>query len=168
MQTPSSVSPTQQMYLKVLHRLSQTGPVGRVRDIAQELGVTPGTVSTVLNRLHELGLVERERYGGAQLTAAGAAVAECVIRRYEIIKALLIEVFQVDSEIARNDACEMEHVVSPATINRLAEYLERHRAEGSDGSTIDGEAAAAPDAGGALLCTECEAVGFCLAAEAND
>ena len=55
----------------------------------------PGTVSTGLNRLQELGLVERERYGGAVLTAPGAAVATCVARRFETLKAVARVVLRV-------------------------------------------------------------------------
>jgi len=155
------VSATHQMYLKVLHRLSQTEPVGRVRDISRELGVTPGTVSTGLNRLQELGLVERERYGGAQLTPAGSAVARCVTRRYETLKALLSEVFGVEPEDAESDACLMEHAVSPATVNRMAAFVEHLR----DGGVIDRQSLERLHHDTSSDCVECEAAGFCLAAE---
>ena len=87
------VSTTQEMYLKVLLELSETKPIGRVRDIAKELGVTPGTVSLRLGKLKELGYVEQERYGGVLLTPAGEAIARCVRRRFETLKTLLVEVF---------------------------------------------------------------------------
>jgi DtxR family Mn-dependent transcriptional regulator len=155
------VSATHQMYLKVLYQLSRTRPVGRVRDLAHELGVTPGTVSTGLNRLQELGLVDRERYGGAQLTPAGSAVAHCVIRRYETLKALLIDVFGVDPENAEQDACLMEHAVSPATMNRMEAILARLRA----GESIDLQSLKHHHRNAKPACAGCEAAGFCQAAE---
>lgn len=155
------VSATHQMYLKALYRLSQDHPVGRVRDLANELNVTPGTVSTGLNKLQELGLVDRERYGGAQLTPAGAAVAHCVIRRFETLKGLLIEVFGVEPEAAEADACLMEHAVGPATMNRMAAILERLRA----GESIDLESLERHHGNGRTACAECEAAGFCKAAD---
>ncbi len=155
------VSPTHQMYLKALFRLCRTHPVGRVRDLADELGLTPGTVSTALNKLQELGLVEREHYGGAQLTRSGSALARCVDRRYETLKSLLTEVFGVPESDAEGDACLMEHAVSPVTINRITRFLE-HLEEGKSVSLrglehIYDESAAA--------CADCEAEGYCKAAD---
>ena len=155
------VSATHQMYLKALYRLSEVHPVGRVRDIANELSITPGTVSTGLNKLQELGLVDRERYGGAQLTPAGSAVANCVMRRYETLKALLIEVFGVEPENAEADACLMEHVVSPATTNRMAAILARLR----DGESIDLKSLKHHHSNTKPACADCEAAGVCRAAE---
>lgn len=154
------ISATQQMYLKVLLHLSKTKPIGRVRDIANELGVTPGTVSLRLGKLKELGLVEQERYGGVQLTPPGAAIARCVSRRFDTLRALLIEVLGVDAETAESDACKMEHVVSPTTVNRMETLIERLRAGASlsrDGLNPGGELGP--------RCAECEASGVCLAVQ---
>lgn len=155
------VSPTHQMYLKALFRLCRIHPVGRVRDLADELGLTPGTVSTALNRLQEMGLVEREHYGGAQLTPSGNALAQCVDRRYETLKSLLTGVFGVPESDAEDDACLMEHAVSPVTINRITRFLE-HLESGNSVSLkglehLYDESAAA--------CADCEAEGYCKAAD---
>ena len=117
------VSPTHQMYLKALYRLCQSHPVGRVRDLAEELGVTPGTVSTALNRLQEMGLIEREHYGG--------------------------------------DACLMEHAVSPVTINRITRFLEHLEA----GHAVSLRGLAHLYEEGAVVCSDCEAEGYCKAAD---
>lgn len=154
------VTSTHQMYLKVLYRLSRHNPVGRVRDIARELGVTPGTVSNGLSRLEETGLIDRERYGGVQLTAPGEAIARCVTRRFEVLKALLTEVLGVDAGTARADACEMEHAVSPATVNRIEALIERLRS----GESIDLKKLANLNRDIADRCAECAAVGVCQAA----
>jgi DtxR family Mn-dependent transcriptional regulator len=156
------VSTTQEMYLKVLLHLSETKPIGRVRDIAQELGVTPGTVSLRLTKLKELGLVEQERYGGVLLTPVGEAIARCVVRRFETLKTLLIEVFGIDPEIAESDACRMEHAVSPTTVNRMEALIERLRA----GESISSDALANWNRSVGPGCAECEAVGYCRATQA--
>lgn len=155
------VSSTHQMYLKALLRLCRTHPVGRVRDLAEELGVTPGTVSTALTKLQELGLVEREHYGGALLTVTGRAIAECVLRRFETLKTLLVEVFGVDEEDAESDACLMEHAVSPITVSRIAIFLEHLHA----GKSVDLEVLERLYASGTTMCSDCVAVGYCQAAE---
>lgn len=153
------ISATHQMYLKALYQLSRTHPVGRVRDLAEELDVTPGTVSTALSRLQELGLVEREHYGGTLLTPAGAAIGECVDRRFEILKTLLVEVFGVDEEDAASDACLMEHAVSPITLNRISRFLDLLHS----GESIDLESLKQTYSRTDERCPNCEAEGTCRA-----
>lgn len=157
------VSSTNQMYLKVLYRLSEAHPVGRVRDIAKELGVTAGTVSNNLKRMQELGLVEREHYGGVQLTPPGAAIARCVTRRFEVLRALLTEVFGVDAETAEADACAMEHAVSPVTVNRIEELTARLRA----GESLDRKSLSSLADKVGSRCEECAAAGVCQAVETS-
>jgi DtxR family Mn-dependent transcriptional regulator len=84
-------------------------------------------VSTVLKGLERMRFVRHERYGFVVLTDEGKDVAECVIRRYDTIRALLVEVLGVGPETAEIDACMMEHAVSPTTVQRMQELLERHR-----------------------------------------
>jgi len=154
------LSPTHEMYLKVLHRLEAEGKIGRVRDMATGLGVTAGTVSAVLKKLEQAGLVMHDRYGLVKLTPSGNRVAECVVRRFELLKELLVVVLGMDLESAEVDACAMEHAVSPATVNRIETLLTHVRS-----GEILVDAMHQPTLQ-ILTCTECEALGACQA-EAN-
>jgi DtxR family Mn-dependent transcriptional regulator len=149
------------MYLKALLKLCQTDPVGRVRDLAEELRVTPGAVSQTLNRLQEQGLVEREHHGGALLTPSGTALAECVLRRFETLKTMLIVVLDLDETDAESDACLMEHAVSPVTINRTARFLEHLET----GHSIELDGLKQIYADSPVSCSDCEAQGHCQAVE---
>jgi len=145
------------MYLKVLYRLEAEGLIGRVRDMATGLGVTPGTVSAVLKKLEQAGLVFHDRYGLVKLTRPGNRVAECVVRRFELLKELLVVVLGVDVETAELDACAMEHAVSPATVNRMETLLAQvHSGE------IVVDSMHRPTLR-ILTCSECEALGACQA-----
>lgn len=151
------LSTTHEMYLKVLYRLQQENDFGRVRDMAKGLGVTPSTVSAVLKKLETNGLVVHDRYGIVKLTPAGVRVAECVVRRFEVIRAFLVEVLGLDAESAAIDACTMEHAVSPATVNRM-ELLVLGLAAG------ELVLPAMPAAESTLsICADCEASGMCQA-----
>jgi DtxR family Mn-dependent transcriptional regulator len=157
MHDPEGLSATHEMYLKVLYRLQLENEVGRVRDMAKGLGITPGTVSAVLKKLERTGLVLHDHYGMVKLTPAGHRVAECVVRRFEIIKALLIEVLGLVTEVAEVDACMMEHAVSPATVNRMESMLHLVRTGQIVMQPMHGiEASVA-------TCSDCEAVGTCQA-----
>jgi DtxR family Mn-dependent transcriptional regulator len=127
MHRDNPISSTHEMYLKVLHEARGEHGISRVGDLARRLDVSPGTVSTVLKGLEKMHFVRHERYGFVVLTDEGKDVAECVIRRYDTIRALLVEVLGVSPETAEIDACMMEHAVSPTTVLRMQEALERHR-----------------------------------------
>ncbi len=147
------------MYLKVLYRLGQQDDVARVKDMAKGLGVNPGTVSAVLKKLEQAELVHHDRYGSVTLTSDGMAVATCVIRRFDTIKALLTEVLGLDIETAEVDACMMEHAVSPATVNRMERMVSLVMAGKIDLSAL--ENSPMPFDGG--RCCDCETEGVCRA-----
>ena len=156
------LSPTHEMYLKVIYRLRQDNEIARVRDMAKGLGVTPGTVSAVLKKLERAGLLVHDRYGAIKLTLPGERVAECVIRKFDTIRSLLTDVLGLDPETAEVDACTMEHAVSPVTINRM-EYLLRLVHSGR----IDVRGMSrAGSARSKATCTDCESLGACQAVAA--
>jgi DtxR family Mn-dependent transcriptional regulator len=127
MHRDNPISPTHEMYLKALHEARGEHGISRVGDLARRLHVSPGTVSTVLKGLERMRFVRHERYGFVVLTDEGKDVAECVIRRYDTIRALLVEVLGVDPETAEIDACMMEHAVSLDTVARMQDAVARHR-----------------------------------------
>lgn len=159
MHRKEQISPTHEMYLKVLYRLSQHQDVARVRDMAKGLGVNPGTVSAVLKKLEEASWIRHDRYGVVKLTPAGTAVAECIVRRFDTIRALLIDVLGVNAETAEIDACMMEHAVSPATVNRMERMVALVNAGRIDVKAVTDSA----DRSITERCSECEFQGVCQA-----
>lgn len=149
------ISSTHEMYLKVLHEARGDRGVARVSELARRLDVSPGTVSSVLKKLEQMHFVEHERYGLVALTPDGSDVAECVIRRYETIRRLLVEVLGIDPATAATDACMMEHAVSPITVHRMQELLDGRRARHVPAPR---RRARRND-----LCAGCEAQGWCRA-----
>lgn len=159
MHDSDGLSSTHEMYLKVLYQLEQEHEVARVRDMARGLGVKPGTVTAVLKKLEQNGLVIHDHYGSVRLTPAGKRLAECVVHRFEILKQMLTTVLGLDEEAAELDACQMEHAVSPNTINRMEVLLQLVK-EGQ----IDVSAILKPvlkhDPG---QCSDCAETGICQA-----
>jgi DtxR family Mn-dependent transcriptional regulator len=151
------ISEAHEMYLKAVYQVRDEDDVARVRDLADNLGVSPATVSTVMKKLERQRLVDHERYGRVALTEAGARVAECVIERFETVQAVLVEVFGVDPRVAEVDACQMEHAVSPMTVRRMKHLLNSVR---SGKTQLPRRPARRKDD----PCTECEETGVCQAA----
>lgn len=111
-------------YLEAIALLSEDKAAARVSEISRALQVTMPSVSAALKKLCEAGLVEHERYGYVKLTREGACIAEDVSWRHETLRRFLVEVLDVFAETAEEDACRMEHSLSPDSLERLAKFLE--------------------------------------------
>jgi DtxR family Mn-dependent transcriptional regulator len=111
-------------YLEAIYEISRRGGEIRVKDIANSLGISYPSVSEMVDRLVENSLVTHDKYRRIELTARGRRIAKGLDRKHVVIKQFLINVLGVDEGIADNDACEIEHVISDETLNKLVSYLE--------------------------------------------
>jgi DtxR family transcriptional regulator, Mn-dependent transcriptional regulator len=100
-------------YAKAIYALSarREGPVLN-GEVAQRLGVTPATATSMLKRLDEIGLVEHTPYKGVVLTAAGEKVALEVIRHHRLIEAYLSEALGMPDDRVHAEAEILEHYIS--------------------------------------------------------
>jgi DtxR family transcriptional regulator, manganese transport regulator len=99
----------------------------RVVDLARRFAVSHVTVTRILARLHEQGLVQTERYRPVVLTARGEQLAAESRRRHQIVFRFLRSI-GIDARTAAIDAEGMEHHVSPQTLARLEELADAHEA----------------------------------------
>ena len=111
-------------YLEAIAFLRAEDERVRVKDISRFLNVKMPSVTSALKKLSEEGLVVHERYGDVELTPSGRRIAEDVIRRHKALTRFLAEILGVDPKTAAEDACKMEHPVSPATRDRLSKFVE--------------------------------------------
>jgi DtxR family Mn-dependent transcriptional regulator len=111
-------------YAKAIHALARhgDGPVG-TSALADRLGVSPGTVTSMLKRMAALGLVEHEPYHGVTLTPAGEKVALEVIRHHRLIEAYLAEALGMPWDRVHDEAEVLEHYISEELEERMAEAL---------------------------------------------
>ena len=111
-------------YAKALHALSSRsgGPV-TTSALAERLGVSPGSVTAMLKRMAELGLVEHEPYKGARLTAKGERVALEVIRHHRLLESYLAEVLGMPWDRVHDEAEVLEHYISEELEERIASAL---------------------------------------------
>ena len=118
------LTPNMEMYLKTIYEIVGEGGEPRVKAIADRLGVKMPSVSGALETLQHRGLVAHDRYGDVRLTSRGSKVAREVKGRNDLIHRFLLEVLRIPPATASRDACVLEHVVSPQTLDRLASFLE--------------------------------------------
>ncbi|MET0305594.1 MAG: metal-dependent transcriptional regulator [Solirubrobacterales bacterium] len=111
-------------YAKAIYALSQdrSGPVLN-GEVAERLGVAPGTATSMLKRLNELGLVEHVPYKGVTLTPAGEKVALEVIRHHRLIEAYLSEALGMPADLVHAEAEVLEHHISEELEELMAAKL---------------------------------------------
>ena len=109
-------------YLKVIWELSGSGAASTT-DVAARLSVAPASVSRMLGRLKEMGLVRYERYYGASLTEKGRAEALRLVRRHRLIETFLLEHLGYPWQDVHEEAERLEHAVSDNFTERLAKLL---------------------------------------------
>ena len=111
-------------YAKTIHALSgrQGASVG-TSALAERLGVSPGTVTAMLKRMADLGLVEHEPYHGAVLTESGERVALEVIRHHRLIESYLADALGMPWDRVHDEAEVLEHYISEELEERMAAAL---------------------------------------------
>lgn len=111
-------------YLEAVAMLRRKGKPVRVSQLSRKLTVKMPSVSSALRKLSEQGLVEHERYGYIKLTPEGERVARDVIRRHNALTCFFAEALGIDQETAEQDACRIEHVISPLGLERVIKFIE--------------------------------------------
>jgi len=128
-------------YLKVIYHLSSQGGFAATSDIAAHLEVSSPSVSGMVKRLSETGLIEHVPYRGVQLTAQGRRAALKMIRRHRILEVYLIQLLGYDWGGVHDEAERLEHAVSDDLIERMARALgdPRYDPHGAPIPTAEGE-----------------------------
>ncbi len=111
-------------YLEAIFDLDKDKKVVRVKDIAKRMNVKMPTVSSMLKTLNGRGLVNYEKYEYVELTRDGAKVGKEMRRRHEVLRQFLTDILNIRPKTADEEACMMEHALSTATLNRLADFME--------------------------------------------
>lgn len=104
-------SPEIEEYLELLVRFKEGGKTPKVKALSEGLGVSAASVSEMLGKLAEKGLVEYERYGEIRLTREGEKEGRKVLRKHRFIEDFLVRIGLKEGR-AHQEACALEHVLS--------------------------------------------------------
>lgn len=107
-------------YLETIYELVQHKGYATLADIAEYLNVQPPSVTTMMRRLDESGLLNYEKYRGIQLTEKGMDIAKIIHDRHSVLSEFL-KLIGVSEKIANEDAESMEHHLHPQTMHKLIE-----------------------------------------------
>jgi len=118
------ISASAQDYAKAVYALEVRGgePVS-TNDLADRLGITPGSVSAMVRKLSEVGLLEHEPYRGVRLTREGRQVALEVLRHHRLLELFLAEELGMPWDRVHAEAEVLEHVISEELEQLIATRL---------------------------------------------
>lgn len=135
-----TLSPSAEDYLKHLYVLGQTGKVN-TQALADALAVAPASVTGMLRKLTEQGLVSHAPYQGAKLTAEGERVALEVLRHHRLLELFLHRSLGVPLDEVHEEAERLEHALSEKLEARIAAWLgdPTHDPHGDPIPTLTGE-----------------------------
>jgi DtxR family Mn-dependent transcriptional regulator len=115
---------TVENYLKaILVRSDGADAVVSTGAIADALGVTPGTITTMVKSLAAQGLVEYHLREGVRLTPGGRVHALAVVRKHRLIETFLVQVLKMDWKEVHEDAEALEHAISDRVLLRIDALL---------------------------------------------
>ncbi len=117
-----------EMYLETILVLGYRNPQVRSIDIVEELEYKKSSVSVAMKNLRENGYIEMDSEGYISLTAKGKKIAETMYERHTLLSGWLIHL-GVDKAIAIEDACRMEHVISPESFEAIKKHMENAKSE---------------------------------------
>lgn len=117
---PVALSASVEDYLKAIYSLAGARGAAATNDIADRLNLTPASVTGMVRRLAELGLLSYERYRGVRLTQPGRAAALRTVRRHRVIEAYLSKALGYNWDSVHEEAERLEHAASDELIDRMA------------------------------------------------
>lgn len=110
-------------YLKTIYDIADKGSIARTTAVAKCLNISPASVTEVMQKMAEKGLVIYEPYKGAILTKEGLGIATKIKRKHRLLEVFLTNMLHLDKEKAHSEACKMEHDISDETENALCKML---------------------------------------------
>lgn len=110
-------------YLEAIFKLQLGSVPITVKRLADELGVSSPSVSEMLSRLRAAGLVAPPAGNGVRLTPEGEIEGARLVRRHRLSERFLVDYLDMPWDAVHDEACKLEHVLSPEVEARLAEQL---------------------------------------------
>lgn len=110
-------------YVELVYDLQKEEKRVHTNDIANALNVNPASVTEIFQKLSEEGYINYEKYSGVNLTEKGKKIALKTKKKHKVLTEFLI-ILGIDKEIAEKDACEMEHILHPMTMDTVIKFVE--------------------------------------------
>jgi len=125
----TELSSNMEDYIETIAILAGNSKVVRVKDIAKMLNIKMPSVTSALNKLRDIKLIDYEKYGYIELTEEGKYLAERIYHRHTCLTDFFKLVMKLDPHDAERIACKMEHDISAEACTKLHKFLEFYKDE---------------------------------------
>ncbi len=115
---------SQEDYLEAILMLEESSGAARINELAAIIGVGKSSASLSVKALCAKGLVEHDSYAQVHLTSAGRDIALAVKERHAMLRDFLVKTLSLPEDVAEDNACRMEHVLSSEVLSRIRSYIE--------------------------------------------
>jgi Mn-dependent DtxR family transcriptional regulator len=126
MHSPTSLSENWEDYLERIHELIESKGYARVADIAEQLKISPASVTSMVQKMAKAGLLNYERYRGLTLTPTGEAAALGIRHRHRVLSGFLTAL-GVPPDVVARDVDGLEHHLSSVSVEKIEALLPRLR-----------------------------------------
>ncbi|MCX6647904.1 MAG: metal-dependent transcriptional regulator [Candidatus Bathyarchaeota archaeon] len=123
-------------YLEAVYAFNERGELAKNQDLAEKLRVSPASVTQMIKKLADDGLITYEPYKGVLLTGKGSARAQNVVRKHRLLERFLHDSLGFSNEKVHDEACRLEHSVSDEVASALCEKLNNPPTCPDDGKPI--------------------------------
>lgn len=110
-------------YLLAIHKLKEDRGYARVTDVAKELGLTKGSVSTALANLKKKEMILEDESKFFSLSTEGHAIVHGILSARTLLFYFFKDFIGVSQEVAQRDSCEMEHLLSSETREKFFAFM---------------------------------------------
>ena len=110
-------------YTEGVYRLQEEMEVVSTGDIAKYMSVAPASVTMMLKKMSELGLVDHTPYQGVKLTAKGEDLSVRLLRKHRLVERLLVDFLQLPWDDVHDLACKLEHYLSEDVTDNISKAL---------------------------------------------
>ena len=109
-------------YIETIYLSTKNGEMLKGADLARKLGVSRASVSEALSKLVSKKLIKYNSYEAITLTKEGDAEAQKVYEKHNVLREFFEKVLNVPSSEASDNACKIEHIISPNVISKMQSF----------------------------------------------
>jgi DtxR family Mn-dependent transcriptional regulator len=122
-QVSQDLSQEAEEYIEAIYRLQTRDGAAKTNELAEELGVVPGSITNTIEHLEKHSLVRHQPYKGVRLTEKGRKLALEILRRHRLAERFLTDILNVDWSQVHESACKLEHALTEDIVPLLEERL---------------------------------------------
>lgn len=122
-------------YLEAIYKIVQKKGYAQVKDIAKVLNIGPSSVTEMMNKLSAEELINYRKYGAVTLTRKGERIGKRTWSKHVVLRDFLMKL-DIPEDLADDEACMIEHIISDETLEKLTKFLEFSNME-EDPSWLD-------------------------------